>query len=132
MIPAGTPEAFAQRVCLLCRNHGISITSWWRTPFRNELVGGKPGSQHLIGMAVDLVLDPAIDQRDLLSLIRQLGLHYLEEGDHIHVQAWPAGARVATASPSLSKPPGSPPTGGNVGGAPLSSTRGAPIQSEKI
>ncbi len=66
---------------------GVKVTSWWRGPSENRHVGGKPDSQHLLGLAIDLV--PVTGA--LLANLTQVGLLAFDDGDHIHVQAWPAG-----------------------------------------
>ena len=73
-------------------------TSWWRSVADNVRVGGSgprpygngnPNfSQHLVGLAADLTapnVQRAVDQ------LRAQGLIAVNEFDHIHVQAWPAG-----------------------------------------
>lgn len=66
----------------------VTVTSWWRSPSRNAEVGGSPDSQHLIGTAVDFVTEePGKLARELAGL----GWVSVNEGDHLHVQAWPAG-----------------------------------------
>ncbi len=68
-------------------------TSWYRTPAENVRVGGSgprgygvggPLSQHLIGLAVDLVGADA-------QALRREGLLVIDQGTHVHVQGWPAG-----------------------------------------
>lgn len=69
----------------------FSATSWWRTARRNADVGGHPQSRHLDGLGVDLVVDPGQDPDELLAVARSLGLHALDEGDHIHLQLYAPG-----------------------------------------
>lgn len=73
----------------------VSFTSWWRSKQRNLQVGGARTSQHLLGLAVDVV--PVGGSRsELLRRLRAAGLVALDEGDHVHVQAFPAGVIPAT------------------------------------
>lgn len=65
-------------------------TSWWRSVGRNFEVGGDPRSQHLLAWAVDFV-GPRDEARGLIALIRSVGLVGVDEGDHVHVQMFPAG-----------------------------------------
>lgn len=37
---------------------GYRITSWWRTPFHNEEVGGVINSMHLVGLGYDVSPKP--------------------------------------------------------------------------
>jgi len=70
----------------------VGVTSWWRGPSDNLHAGGSPDSQHLLGLAIDLT--PVSGQ--LLENLSRVGLIAVDERDHIHVQAWPAGvARAA-------------------------------------
>ncbi len=63
------------------------ITSWYRNPPHNTAVGGAATSQHLVGLAVDLI--PASEVG--ADALRRQGLFVVNEFDHLHVQAWPAG-----------------------------------------
>lgn len=66
-----------------------TVTSWWRSPARNVSVGGAVYSQHLLGFALDLVTPrPAA----LVRSLNAVGLVAIDEKDHVHVQAYPAGA----------------------------------------
>ena len=65
-------------------------TSWWRSDARNMEVGGAPYSQHLLGWAVDWAL-PRERHRAMVELAREFGLVAIDEGDHVHVQMYPAG-----------------------------------------
>ncbi len=63
-------------------------TSWWRDPRFNAQVGGHPQSQHLLGLALDLV---TADPFELAASLRAQGLVAIVERDHVHTQFWPAG-----------------------------------------
>jgi len=70
------------------------ITSWWRSPSDNRRVGGSPTSQHLMGLA----FDAAGPSGSLLAAaLRAVGFVAVEEGSHVHAQAYPAG----TLDPAL-------------------------------
>ncbi len=63
-----------------------SVTSWIRSPSRNKLVGGATNSRHLLGLAVDIVLDDrASDLAIFKKCAEQLDLWLLDETDHIHI-----------------------------------------------
>lgn len=78
-----------------------SFTSWWRSPQENARVGGDPRSQHLLGLALDIVpADTTLSS--LASALRAyasdaLGTPFVVvlESDHVHVQRFPAGALSA-------------------------------------
>jgi len=70
---------------------GLSVTSWFRTAEQNRSEGGSPESQHLFGLAWDLVAPPGSMQH-LAEHMRAQGLIAVNEGDHVHVQAFPAGS----------------------------------------
>jgi hypothetical protein len=63
---------------------GVSITSWWRSPWRNYELGGSPLSLHQIGLAWDLVPASAFTQAEIIKT--GLPLKLVNEGDHIHAQ----------------------------------------------
>lgn len=65
---------------LLIRAQGMSITSWWRSPWKNAEVGGVPNSRHLFGLAWDVV--PVTTENEMR--LRALGLTVINEGDHLH------------------------------------------------
>lgn len=85
--------AFTLKIIDLSTDFDFSVSSWIRTPERNTAVGGHPRSKHLSGLAVDVVLDSNQDQNDFLLNVKALGLVYLIEPDHIHVQV-PKGFRT--------------------------------------
>jgi len=70
------------------QGHRGSITSWWRDRRNNEIHGGQEFSQHLVGLALDLDVQ---DTNRLIADLRREGLFVLDEGDHVHVQLFPAG-----------------------------------------
>ena len=47
--------------------------------------------QNVLVLKVDLVLDDASVKSDMLEGVKRLGMRWLDEGDHIHVQALPPG-----------------------------------------
>jgi hypothetical protein len=59
-----------------------SISSWFRSPFKNMAIGGNPFSLHQIGWALDLVPVTA----DIERAARKVFPKVVNEGDHIHVQ----------------------------------------------
>lgn len=62
---------------------GIKVTSWYRTPWRNKKVGGKPTSLHLIGWAFDVV--PPTQKTN--EKLKSIGFNVVAtESDHVHVQ----------------------------------------------
>lgn len=62
---------------------GITVTSWWRSPFKNKSVGGVDGSLHLIGWAFD-TLTPTPAQKIKLKSIGFGSI--IDEGTHTHAQ----------------------------------------------
>lgn len=59
---------------------GMSVTSWWRSPWKNAEVGGVPNSMHLFGLAWDVV--PVTRENE--AKLESLGLKVINEGDHLH------------------------------------------------
>lgn len=81
-----TIRDFAGKIDLLNKLFPLSITSWFRSKKRNAAVGGHPQSKHLSGFAIDVVLDDPKDKPQFLKTVNALGLGFLDEGDHIHIQ----------------------------------------------
>lgn len=81
---------------------GLRLTSWFRTPEENHLVGGERESQHLFALAVDLG-GPLFARNQFARVVRDFGLIAVEETDHLHVQLFPAGAlaRVGVVFPTV-------------------------------
>lgn len=67
---------------LLLAVNGYTVSSWWRSPWHNAEVGGVKASQHMIGLAWDVV---PVDQENIEAL-RGLGFTVLTETDHLHLQ----------------------------------------------
>lgn len=65
----------------------FQVTSWWRSPSYNASVGGADDSQHLVGVAFDVV---PVTQRVYSALV-SAGFRVINERDHLHAQPWPAG-----------------------------------------
>ena len=85
---------FAERIRCVCALYDCTVTSWCRTEDRNAAVGGADASKHRLAtgsLAVDLVLDDASVKSEMLEGVKRLGMRWLDEGDHIHVQALPPG-----------------------------------------
>ncbi len=89
MSDRGDVAWFAAMLYMLHESHPFSVTSWFRTPRRNAEVGGHPRSRHLDGLAVDLVMDEGVEATEFTKMAKACGLHLVDEGSHIHVQAVP-------------------------------------------
>ncbi len=68
----------------------IRLTSWYRDEVTNRRVGGAPDSQHLLGLALDLI-GKELDLRQLVLQVRAVGVIAVREPRHVHLQALPAG-----------------------------------------
>ena len=78
-------ERFLSAVLALCIAFRFSVTSWIRTPKRNVEVGGSMRSNHLMGLAVDIVIEsPDID--GFILFAKRLGLKVIKERDHYHLE----------------------------------------------
>lgn len=62
--------------------HGLRVTSWWRSPWKNYAIGGKWLSLHLIGWGYDVVPVNA----GLQSLLKVWPFKFVVESDHVHLQ----------------------------------------------
>jgi uncharacterized protein YcbK (DUF882 family) len=73
-------------------NASLAVTSWYRSRAHNDAVGGARFSQHLLGLALDTVPVAGAQRAQLAAAFRRQGLTAVDEGDHLHVQRFPAGA----------------------------------------
>ena len=77
---------FEDKIRLLAVLYPLSVTSWLRSRKHNGQVGGVADSRHLLGLAVDVVLDNTNDTMDFELMAKGIGLQVIAEGDHLHVQ----------------------------------------------
>ncbi|HKX47006.1 MAG TPA: D-Ala-D-Ala carboxypeptidase family metallohydrolase [Planctomycetota bacterium] len=89
----GVFRAFFERIDAALAGLNVTVTSWWRDQQTNADVGGAQLSQHLLGLALDMV---GPDQAAAAKRLREAGLIVLEHSVpggrlHLHVQAFPAG-----------------------------------------
>ncbi len=77
---------FTEHVLTLKGCYQFSITSWFRTKRRNTEVGGRDDSFHLLGLAVDVILDNPADKARFIQAAKRLGLDAIDENDHIHLE----------------------------------------------
>ncbi len=80
---------FAEALYRYCLYTFGSVTSWTRTAKHNASVGGVPTSNHLRGLAADVVYDQPVDEEVAKTTAASCGLQILREGDHDHIS--PAG-----------------------------------------
>jgi len=70
------------------------ITSWFRSPLENVRAGGHPDSQHLVGLAFDVVPGKGTSRlaiNEAAQIFRRFGFTVDPAKRHIHVQTFPAG-----------------------------------------
>jgi hypothetical protein len=82
------------------------VTSVFRSPEHNRLVGGVPNSFHLSGQAVDIARRPGVRHSEIEAAFRKAGyllIESLDEGDHSHF-AFELHKGAGPASPSKRKP----------------------------
>ena len=79
---------------------GQKITSWYRDPATNQREGGAPTSQHLFGLALDIV---GPGQQLTQAIARDAQLIAVQEFDHLHIQLLPAGVleRIGVTFPRV-------------------------------
>jgi len=79
---------FPSKVSALAAAYPLSVTSWYRSVKRNNMphIRGAKNSLHLVGLAVDVVLDDRKQAKVFIGMAKRLKLWTLNEGDHIHVQ----------------------------------------------
>jgi len=70
------------------------VTSWFRSPNENRRAGGHPDSQHLVGMAFDVVPgkgSSALAINEAAQIFAGFGFVVEPESDHLHIQTFPPG-----------------------------------------
>lgn len=73
----------------------VTISSGFRTPQQNALVGGVPNSAHLTGQAYDFV-PKGITTAQAAAKLAQSGIPFdqvIDEGDHVHISFAPTNRR---------------------------------------
>ncbi len=83
--PKSEVAIFAEKIERIRTQVSISATSSFRTAKHNADVGGVYNSLHLQNLAVDVVLDLAVDLERLKSLCDTENLYFLDEKDHYHL-----------------------------------------------
>ncbi len=59
-----------------------TVTSWWRSPYKNKEVGGVSNSMHLIGLAYDV--SPIPKEKEIKKLF--FFTKKIKYTNHIHLQ----------------------------------------------
>jgi hypothetical protein len=85
---------------MLTRFPNAQPTSWYRDRASNIAVGGAEFSQHRLGWAADFSL-PRDEHLALVQLAQGFGMVAIDEGDHVHVQMYPAGVVPRRFFPTL-------------------------------
>jgi len=70
------------------------LTSWHRSPLDNRRVGGDPDSQHLVGLAFDVVPGKGTSLlaiNEAAERFKEAGFEVAPAATHLHVQVFPAG-----------------------------------------
>jgi len=84
----GIYRDFVDRLLFGVAGQSGFVSSWWRSPQINREVGGAPESQHLLGLAVDVVVGRP---GDAVVNLQNAGLVAVDEGTHVHLQRFTAG-----------------------------------------
>jgi len=95
-VPALRASFLFAMYAILSHTQG-SVTSWIRSPGHNAAHGGSTASLHLLGLALDVVFPTAATMARAKLLAKAEGIHYLDERDHVHFQAMPAGSNIVAA-----------------------------------
>ena len=77
---------FAALVITLRTKWVFSVSSWGRTVGRNKILGGVPGSNHLLWLGLDAILEPMVKNLDFEADAAKIGLQAIFEKDHYHLQ----------------------------------------------
>lgn len=68
------------------------VTSWNRSPLENKRAGGHPDSQHLVGLALDVVPGKGTSTlalNEAAQAFERFGFITVIEPSHVHVQTFP-------------------------------------------
>jgi len=68
------------------------LTSWFRSPLENRRAGGHPDSQHLVGLAFDLVPGKGASVlaiNEAAQIFARQGFSVVPASTHLHVQTFP-------------------------------------------
>ena len=78
-------RAFMGALSVLRFPYRATVTSWYRSPAKNAATpGAAVHSLHLLGLAVDVV---TLERAALIVAARSVGLHAIDEGTHVHLDA---------------------------------------------
>jgi len=79
-------SGFAAAVSTLRVKWSFSVSSWGRTVKHNKDVGGVDGSDHLLWLGLDAILEPMVKNLDFEKDSDRLGLIALFEKNHYHLR----------------------------------------------
>jgi len=79
-------SGFAAAVSTLRVKWSFSVSSWGRTVKHNKDVGGVDGSDHLLWLGLDAILEPMVKNLDFEKDCDRLGLIGLFEKNHYHLR----------------------------------------------
>lgn len=84
-------DYFCQAVFAICKLYGGSVTSWIRSREHNQKVGGLQRSFHVIGLAVDIVLDDSTPEKvqAIIDYAKHYRLQVIDEKTHLHIEPEP-------------------------------------------
>ena len=77
---------FIMPVITLRAKHPFSVSSWGRTVKHNKEVGGVDGSDHLLWLGLDAILEPMEKNVEFEKDCDRVGLVALFEIDHYHLR----------------------------------------------
>lgn len=78
--------SFLMPILTLRTRWQFSVTSWGRTVQHNSIVGGVPGSDHLLWLGIDIILEPQQKNLAFEKDCSTLGLSALYEITHYHLR----------------------------------------------
>lgn len=71
------------RLRIWAQGGNLTVTSWWRSPWHNDEVGGITYSKHLLGLAFDIV--PVNDITG--QILKKMGFaNIINEQTHFHAE----------------------------------------------